>query len=389
MNKPFPSERRFPPWGESGEKGGGQAQQTGILSIAKSKPTLFTDDTLSADLNTPSAFCAYGGEKNEIKDKSNKKSDLLHCKSEVFGAKEVECKRASEVVSVSRWDVVDSGRVLTKSRLVKKTLERPLFANFDGWSLVGHGEPYFDCGEFGWKGCLNVDHHHERIDNPGCREKVFVKGYRRSCGRAECPICFEKWGYKQAVRAERRLKFYRGGYRKAVHITVSVPECDYSLDYRKLRERVMLLLKRSGFRGGSLIPHPFREDARGWYLSWHFHAVGYGWILGTKNLYEESGYVIKNIGVRKTVRGTIFYQLSHAGFNKKHHVLTWFGELAYNKLRIPKQEGGDREVCPLCGEKLVLLKFVSIDRPPPSELEGEFYLCPEGWMPKFVSREFV
>lgn len=269
---------------------------------------------------------------------------------------------------------------IAKSTLFQNTVQKPILAEFEGWSLVGHGEAYDDCGMFGWKGCLNYHNHHARLDNPDCEGKVFVKGFRRSCGRAECPICFEKWAVKQAVRATNRLKNYKGGYRKAIHVTVSVPEKHYSLEYPNLRKKVMKLLKEIGFIGGTLIPHPFREDVRGWYLSWHFHAVGYGWIEHTKEVYEKTGYVVKNIGIRKTVRGTLSYQLSHAGYNKNYHVLTWFGELAYNKLKV-EEDLDDKEVCPDCGERLILVRYMGVDRPPP-EVESEFYVDPKGWISK-------
>lgn len=247
------------------------------------------------------------------------------------------------------------------------------------WGLVGHGRAYDDCGRFGWKGCLNVEGHNvPHLDDNSHLGKVYVKGFKRSCDRAECPVCFEKWASRAGRRIEKRLKKWKGGYRRAIHVTASVPsknntDKDLTVDYGKLRVLAYRLMKEVGLEGAVCIFHPFRKDARGWYLSPHFHTVGYGWIRGkrdvktlergTKEVYEDTGWVIKNVGVRKTIRGTISYQLSHAGFHLKHSTITWFGTLSYNKFHVQIDE--DKEVCPVCREKLIMIWFVGTDRPPP------------------------
>ena len=259
------------------------------------------------------------------------------------------------------------------------------------WLMVGYGKALDDCGKFGFKGCLNVVKHGGLIDNPSVEGKAFVKRFKRSCDRSECPICFEKWAVKQAHRSKLRIKSYKAGYRKNIHVTCSIPKSDYDLfddkeGYRKIRSKAYKLIKNAGFVGGNLVPHPFRKDASGWYYSPHFHAVGYGWIKNTKEIYEKTGYVVKNLRVRKSTSGTLYYQLNHAGVsllkNGKiqygYNTITWFGQLSYNKLEYtpPKDE---RETCPLCDEKLVLLvPSKESDRPPPEE-EGEFYDDAKNW----------
>ena len=244
-----------------------------------------------------------------------------------------------------------------------------------GWSLVGHGEAYADCGTIRFRGCLNVHEHHKALDREQ-NGKVFVQAYRRSCARKECPICRESWAGLEAGRAEYRLKGYRGKWRKPIHLSVSPEPILWDMEFEKLRSGAYNVLKRVGIVGGSVIFHPFRQDrAKKWFFSPHFHVIGYGWHNG----FAVRGWVVKNHGIRKSVHSTVLYQLSHAGFNKKYHTVTWFGELAYNKLRLePLVEA--KPVCPLCGFELVPLVYVGCeDRPPPSE-EGDYFLEPSDWL---------
>jgi len=148
-----------------------------------------------------------------------------------------------------------------------------------------------------------------------------------------------------------------------------------------LRVKAYVVSKKSGFYGGSCIFHPFREDelTKRWYFSPHFHMIGYGWIEGTKEGYEEHGWIVKNAGLRKTVSGTAMYQLSHAGVHDKYHTVTWFGSLSYNKLHVePKRL--EEELCPICGSKLHELWYFGAAELPKEE--GDYWLDPEGWFYK-------
>jgi hypothetical protein len=211
--------------------------------------------------------------------------------------------------------------------------------------------------------------------------KVFVRRYQWRCLRAECPICYEAWAGKEAGKIEHRL---RGAPKKSrpIHVVVSPSMTDIlTLTYEQLRAKTYSISKASGFRGGSCIFHPFRENdlTNQWYFSPHFHLIGYGWIKGTKEGYERHGWVVKNVGLRKTVAGTALYQLSHAGIHGKYHTVTWFGALSYNKLKVPRSEDVV-EVCPLCGEKLQPLLYVGSEKLP--EQSCDLWLEPEGWIYK-------
>jgi len=273
---------------------------------------------------------------------------------------------------------------------------------WQNWSLPGHGESYRDCGDWRYKGCLNVEGHAvHRLDCVSYEGKVFVKRYRRSCDRAECPICYEKWASRAAFRAERRLKQYCSGYRRPIHVIVSPSQVDCdSLDYAELRLKAYNILKKVGIEGGVCIVHPFRENEdKSWYLSPHFHFVCYGWIRNVGAMYEKEGWIVKNLGIRKSVYATLHYQLTHAGVHRpseeakffekegKKATITWFGALSYNKLKVEEEEG--KEKCPVCEKPLVALKWIHWDRPPPlPEEEGEYFVDPEGWRERRVLTEF-
>jgi hypothetical protein len=169
-----------------------------------------------------------------------------------------------------------------------------------------------------------------------------------------------------------------------IHVIVSPPKSLWHLPYEKLRSKMYQIAKKGGFRGGSAIFHPFRKHPRqGWYFSPHFHLIGYGWIVWDERLFKQTGWVMKNRGIRRSVEATAFYQISHCGLTTKKeqsldgrmyralHSITWFGKLAYNKLRIPKEEREER-VCPICGEELTPLFYVGQDELPGEEGSGWF-----------------
>lgn len=249
------------------------------------------------------------------------------------------------------------------------------------WRLPGHGEAYSDCGSWRKRGCLNVEEH----VNDGLLEPmaglVYVELYRRSCARAECPICYEDWAGKEAKKIEHRLGAVGRSMGMAIHLSVSPSRKDaYGMEYPKLRKKAYLIAQKHGFLGGSVMFHPWREDDRGvWYFSPHFHMIGYGWIHGSAEGYEEHGWIVKNHGVRESISATAMYQLSHCGVHEKYASVTWFGRLSYNKLRVaPMPE--EKHVCPSCGSELRELLYVGHDALP--EVEGGFWASPNDWLYK-------
>jgi len=257
-------------------------------------------------------------------------------------------------------------------------------AKWDGWALPGHGSAYSDCGRFvGWKGCLNLRAHDvQTIDGKNYRGKIYAKGFRRVCGRSECPLCFEKWASKQAHLASKRLLAYRAQFRRPIHIVISPPSRVLEdLEYRSLRKHALARMKDAGIEGALLIVHPYRKAEGKWVVSPHFHAIGYGWVKNTAQIFERSGWFIKNLGIRGSSRATILYQLSHAGVKKSIHTLTWVGALSYNKLKFKFVQ--EKETCPICQGDLTRISWTYYDRPPPiPEKEDEFIINADGWTEK-------
>jgi hypothetical protein len=277
--------------------------------------------------------------------------------------------------------------------------ERPYILDMHGqctemdmWSLPGHGSAYPDCGHKRYRGCLNVEGHRQQGLDVDIFGKVHVEWYHRSCDRLECPVCYESAAGLGAHRIAYRLgavgvcdREKVEGHRsfgRVIHLITSPCKADFGLSYQRLRSKAYKIAKEAGFRGGSAIFHPFRRHPRkGWYFSPHFHMIGYGWIDWSRADFERSGWVVKNIGIRRTVEGTAFYQLTHCGLSVKKgesadgrlyrsvHSVTWFGKLAYNKLRIaPEPE--KEHICPICGMELVPL--LNLGEPLQGEGSGWF-----------------
>ena len=262
----------------------------------------------------------------------------------------------------------------TSSRTSLDFIRYPAITKSDlwhGWELPGFGQARDDCGEVRHKGCLNTPRHPNG--------QIFVKAYRKSCSKASCPICFISWQTKEAHRAARRMRAFRlGKHRAPIHVVFSPPQ-DTSDGIRELRKEMYKLSKTVGLYGGLSVFHPYRCDSGQWKKGPHFHTLGYGWIVNTKAVYEDKGWIVKNIGLRPHVVRTVGYLLSHAGIRKGYHAVTWFGGLGYSKLTV-NLEVEDQPHCPFCSAPLVLLTWVrATDRGPPIDDDFEGLTDKTGW----------
>jgi len=251
----------------------------------------------------------------------------------------------------------------------------------NGWDLPSTVEPHFWCGQWSWEGCLNVAKHGSpkqfTLDGNHAG-KIWVRHYQKCCYRASCKVCFEKWINREANAITRRLeRGLKQVHRKyAVHIVVSPPSWDYGLDHKAMRKRAYKCLKAVGVEAGCTIFHPFRynQGSNLWYWSPHFHIMGVGWIEGVGELYKKQGWIVKNLGIRKSsgeMFATVQYELSHAGIKQGLKTVTWFGKFTYSKLSKEKLEV--KHLCPICKAQLVPIKFLfALDRPPP-EKEFEMF----------------
>jgi hypothetical protein len=282
-----------------------------------------------------------------------------------------------------------------------------LDSDLDNWVMAGSGQAKVDCGKTLVFGCLNVEDHIEenyRIDGSESHAgKVYVDLRRHSCMRLECPVCYEKAAAREAHHIEHRMKAWRSRG-KPIHYVESVPRSLWHLPIEKLREKAYKVARSVGFWGGSCIVHKKRERCKIcgepkdgpekqclncgygefiWYFSPHFHMIGYGWISGEKvaKEYARSGWVSKKIGATREEEGAVFktamYQLSHCSTKKNRHTVTWFGAMAYNKLKVEK-EIVIKKICPLCGSELEALRYLR-DGPLPFTEEGDHYGDLEDW----------
>lgn len=300
------------------------------------------------------------------------------------------------------------------------------------WDLPGHGKAYEDCGSVRAKGCDNTAAH-QKHDG-----MVFVRYFKRSCRRKSCPTCFEAWGSAEAERSLIRLAAYVMGnravdrlilrakrkfrkeprqifhkklvgkleskinsiqHKKPIHVVFSPPNGlidDSMAGHRKGKEIAYQLARDHGLYGGACVFHPYRlkcsfcgsaipdyhrkcpvcgKEEFSWFWSPHFHAIGFGWIHHTAEGYQRHGWIVKNLGIRKSVFWTFQYLLSHAGVSRVH-TTTWFGKLSYNSMGHVPILGAVPEICPICEGPLRPMQWIGgEDRGPPNmELEKDPYL---------------
>lgn len=256
------------------------------------------------------------------------------------------------------------------------------------WQLPGHGKQYDDCGDWRYRGCLNAEGHVQNELDKDVEGKIYVEWYHRSCYRAECPTCYEKWAALEANKIEWRLKhLWKHG--KVIHAAISPPEKDcLTLPFEKLREKAVRVAKSRGIIGGSMIWHVWRENNDGsWRVSPHFHVLGFGWVRNTKEGFKKDDWLVKNILDGKEERSifrTAMYQLSHCAIDGKHRPVTWFGccsTAGKNGAKIPTMER-EKHVCPGCGAELVQLRYYGDPDLLPDPSEEGVWLDPDQWIEK-------
>ena len=245
-----------------------------------------------------------------------------------------------------------------------------------GYKLPSTENPHSWCGSWIWKGCMNVKGH-EHTEAHG---KGFVKTFQKQCFRAGCDKCASSWISREANKTKSRLEHYQNMTNQdSKHIILSPPAWLLDQPIPELRKEAYKILKNVNAKGGCLVIHPFREykqtqlDGKTktiWYPRVHFHIIGFGWLDHVVENYKKSGWVVKNKGERNSNYGTIRYILSHAGIKKGYHTLTWFGDLSYSNLSMPKYEN-EASLCPYCREKMVQVTPCgdSLCEPPPQMME--------------------
>lgn len=192
----------------------------------------------------------------------------------------------------------------------------------------------------------------------------------------------------------------RSVYGKPIHLMISPSKKD-SEDlksqegYERQKKRMLRMAKNAGMDGGCIIFHPWRSDKEttpeidevgefkiingefdiefiktymktfgkefnAWKTSPHWHIIGYAkdGIDGEKvaKNYRKTRWVIKNLGVRKSVLSTAFYQLTHAGIHKGIKTVTWFGMMAQGRGFVDtdgcKEPDYELPTCPICKQEM-------------------------------------
>jgi len=298
----------------------------------------------------------------------------------------------------------------------KEQLASGAFVEYDEvFGLVAHGERFDErCGTFMRRktkhlvGCLNLHKHDGFVDLDGFDHSglVFVKRVFHSCNRPECPSCgISGWAVRLAKRAEAKLRYgaRKLGYDEIEHVIVSFPkDCVMSLDDKK--RYAVDYMRSLSIVGGSWIYHHYRyhganesyagESARYLKGNPHFHVLGFikggygncrscafnldgsclkgkdgncnGFNICAMRAYDKAvkdgrvPLIVKVKEKRKSVGGTLWYELSHASYvksAKKKVVLNYFGVMARNKMKFPKLAMPyKKSECPVC--KIPLQKIV-------------------------------
>ncbi|MGD6933998.1 MAG: hypothetical protein ACQCN5_07330 [Candidatus Bathyarchaeia archaeon] len=83
------------------------------------------------------------------------------------------------------------------------------------------------------------------------------------------------------------------------------------------------------------------------------------WLDDKGRSHKADGYIVKVAEARKTIHGTFWYQLNHAGhlIGKSHFSpLTWFGVCGCKKMKLFKPVGKVRS-CRICGGEMVPVRY--------------------------------
>jgi len=281
------------------------------------------------------------------------------------------------------YPVSEESKTTTLTEAHLSSIKEPRWIDFEHqeFNLPAREEKQEKCGRWMYRGCLRYGLHPEN--------KAYVEHFQYSCNKATCEQCFPRWRDREAEAIRDRIERGRKKFKSLpIHVVISVPTWLYDRPIKDIKKLATSLLKRVGMESFSVIFHPARFDIKDGkllpYVSPHFHVLGFGWISKVGDVYKDSGFVIKNLGVRRTtgeVFATAQYELSHVGIKKHHHAVTWHGQLSYAKLHSPKMD--KVHYCPYCNNKirglLYKLPAIKLDEPPPPEGEWKLLLDPKGW----------
>jgi len=242
------------------------------------------------------------------------------------------------------------------------------------------GTPHPGCGEIqGWL-----------WDKDGCgKTRVPLK---KSCFRKECPVCYKDWARREAQRAAERLiqgaklNGYPIGYIRHVIFSPPREKAEEILkdkeSFKKARGELIKLMKKCGLKGGMIVFHSYRtteeaelkakeegytsawdmvrklpEGERERYLElsphWHVNAVGF--LVNSREFFEETGWVcriLRSLKDEEAIEKVVEYEIGHCdlGEDWNLHAVTWFGIMSYNKVVLEEELIHEEKMaCEYCG----------------------------------------
>lgn len=245
---------------------------------------------------------------------------------------------------------------------------------------VGRGVVTNDfCGRHkGFKVCSDVESHKGVVfKGVDYTDKFVVSHDHFWCHKSSCPKCFLRgWCVRLTFHVYDRLKRGVDKYGLVVeHACASVPREDWGLPFDVVRDKVVRACLSRGVIGSAMIFHGYRIDRSRRVLTWgsHFHLLCFiegGFDVCRKcrhsafdchtcdeykgREWREWGkdkYIVKVFGERENLRGTIYYQLNHATIRmgvKRFPVVTYFGLLGYNKLKVKARKFSGGSSCHVC-----------------------------------------
>ena len=201
------------------------------------------------------------------------------------------------------------------------------------------------------------------------------------CKSRTCPHCGEIWANGQAAISAFRMievgrsPLARGAWGREAIVCPPRDQHDRLLEdpayVKRKRVQVGDIAKRAGFRGFTIIFHPYRDsDEQGHYDvdGPHFHVVGWadklrtlgdfspalkraGWIFKGVSKSDGSAYRIKNWAM---FYKKLAYELGHCAIIPGMHAISYYGICHYSKVNLSVKERAIRRAlkatpCPNCG----------------------------------------
>jgi hypothetical protein len=211
--------------------------------------------------------------------------------------------------------------------------------------------------------CRNVEGHKGvMVGDVDCTNKIVVQHTHMFCHKATCPVCFYRGFSMRAARSVvgRLEAGVKRGFGRIEHFTVSPSVEDRDLPLDVLKKKIAAAAFDRGIVGFVMIPHVVRIDRVGkkLYRSVHAHLLGFdcGSADHCRNClhdrgdcascsgfrgkevrgYRKDGYLVKVHDARKTVLGSVLYQVGHSVVQvglKRRSLVTYWGVLACSKFK--------------------------------------------------------